>query len=128
MKYKHRYSLAVAAAKAGMTAKTARKYSRSTSLDDGTKQPRQYRTRKNPFAEHWAEIETLLRQAPELQAKTLLQHLINRYPDRYSECYLRTLQRRLKQFHAEQGKNKAGDIFAASKARSEQPIRLDGNG
>ena len=40
--------------------------------------------------EQWLEAEPLIR------AKTLLERLIQHNPERYGECHLRTLQRRLR--------------------------------
>ena len=50
----------VAAAKAGMDAKTARKYRRAGCLPSELRQPRTWRTRKDPFAEVWDELRGLL--------------------------------------------------------------------
>ncbi len=65
----------IAAAKAGMNVKTARKYLRIGKLPSELKRARKYRTRKDPFIDHWNEIETMLESAPELQATTLLPYL-----------------------------------------------------
>ena len=60
-----------AAAKAGMSERTARKYVRSGRMPSALKAPRMYRTRPDPFAEVWPEIESLLSQDGGLQAKAL---------------------------------------------------------
>lgn len=106
MKAIKRYALTTAAAKAGMSNKTARKYLKSQPLPPALKAPRDYRTRSDAFAMHWHEISKMLTQAPELEAKTLLYYLIERYPSHYQPTHLRTLQRRLQQFRAEQGADK----------------------
>ena len=106
MKYKNRYSLTTAAAKAGMSVKTARKYIMTREFPENIKKQRCHRTRKDPFEAHWAEIETLLKKSPELQAKTLIHYLQERYPNTYSDSHIRTLQRRIKVFRALQGKDK----------------------
>jgi len=106
MKYKNCYPLAIAAAKAGMSIKTARKYKTTGEWSERHKKPRHYRTRHDPFEAHWPEIENLLQQSPELQAKTLICYLQERYPDIYCDKHLRTLQRRLKIFRALQGMDK----------------------
>ena len=54
--------LAVAARRAGMDEKTARKYRQGRKLPSSLKQPRTYRTRKDPFAEVWPQVETLLQK------------------------------------------------------------------
>ena len=101
-----RYSLTTAAAKAGMSCKTARKYLKAQQLPEALKVPRYYRTRPDIFALHWHEISKMLIQAPELQAKTLLYYLMDHYPSQYQVTHLRTLQRRLQQFRAEHGTDK----------------------
>jgi transposase len=106
MKTKHKNNLIVAAAKAGMSAKTARKYISTGKLPKSGQSDRMHRTRKDPFEIHWKEIESLLEQSSELQAKTILYYLMERYPDVYTESHLRTMQRRLQQYRAEKGKEK----------------------
>ena len=55
-------SQATAAAKAGMSERTARKYVRSGGTSSEAKAPHTWRNRVDPFAEVWPEIEALLRQ------------------------------------------------------------------
>lgn len=57
--------------------------------------PRNYRTRKDPFALAWAEMESWLCVEPEITAKALFQRLREKYPDAYTAGQLRTLQRRV---------------------------------
>jgi hypothetical protein len=52
--------------------------------------------RAHPCAQH-LRGEEKLREAPELEAKTLFEALLERRPDRYQEGHLRTLQRHVKQ-------------------------------
>jgi hypothetical protein len=65
--------------------------------------PRTWRTREDPFEEDWPELARLLADAPGLQAKTLLDDLVERHPERYEEGHLRTLQRRVRQWRATEG-------------------------
>jgi transposase len=83
-----------AAAKAGMSERTARKYVRSGATPSAAKAPHTWRTRVDPFAEVWPEIEALLRQDAGLQAKTVWEELNRRHAGRFSAGQLRTLQRR----------------------------------
>ena len=62
-------SLGVAAAKAGMDEKTARKWRRVGQLPSETRPLRTYRTRSDPFARFWAEIEPLLQLDASLESK-----------------------------------------------------------
>jgi hypothetical protein len=106
MKVRHKYPLETAAAKAGMCSKTAKKYLKLGQLPSACKIDREHRTRIDPFANHWEEVAKMLDEAPELQAKTLLYYLIERYPDTYDEGHLRTLQRRVKNYRASHGKDR----------------------
>ncbi len=64
-------TLALAAAKAGMDEKTARKYLRSGQLPSQSQQVHTWKTRVDPFADHWPEIQELLQLNPGLEAKTI---------------------------------------------------------
>jgi transposase InsO family protein len=76
--------------------KTVAKYEKVGQLPSEGKQSREYRTRPDPFGEDWAEVEGMLANAPELEAKTLLEWLCEKYPGKYQAGQLRTLQRRVK--------------------------------
>ena len=92
--------LSTLAAKAGMDVKTARKYLKSGRLPSQMKVPRDWRTREDPFSEVWPEIETLIKEAPNLQALTIFQELQRRYPEKFQDGQLRTLQRRVRVWRA----------------------------
>jgi hypothetical protein len=96
-------TLAVAAAKAGMDEKTARKYRRAGRLPSQLQPPHHWRTRADPFARVWPEIEPLLERDPSLEAKTIFDHLCRQYPGDFQAGQLRTLQRRLKLWRATKG-------------------------
>src|SRR5450432_37473 len=95
--------LAVAAAKAGMDEKTARKWRRLGHLPSKPREPRQYRTRLDPFAGVWAEVEQLLQRDASVEAKTIFDYLCRKDPEQFQEVQLRTLQRRVKQWRAQKG-------------------------
>lgn len=96
-------TLEVAAAKAGMDAKTARKYLRDRRLPSEMKQKHEWRTRPDPFAAVWEEMRQRLEVEPGLQAKTLFEHLQQTEPGRFADGQLRTLQRKIKQWRATEG-------------------------
>lgn len=96
----------VAAAKAGMDPKTARKYLRDGQLPSESKPDRNWRTRPDPFAEVWGELRGLVDANPGLEAKTLFESLQREYPGRFSDGQLRTLQRRLKHWRGTEGPGK----------------------
>lgn len=84
-----------AAAKAGMSELKARKYVRSGRAPSQARVPHTWRTRPDPFAEVWPEVEALLRQDGGLQAKAIRTKLNERHGGRFSAGQLRTLQRRV---------------------------------
>lgn len=93
-----------AAARAGISERTARRIDAGESV--GGAKPRRWRTRRDPFAEVWAEIEAELARESDLQALTLLEWLQGRYPGAYPDHLLRTLQRRVKAWRAQHGPDK----------------------
>src|SRR5690242_13917411 len=95
--------IGIAAMKAGMDRKTARKHRDVGCVPSAEPKPRTWRTRADPFEEDWPEIEARLVDAPELEAKTLLDDLMARKPGRYTERQLRTLQRRVRDWLATKG-------------------------
>ncbi len=96
-------TLAIAAAKAGMCEKTARKYSKSGKLPSEVAPTRYWRNRPDPFVEDWDEVREFLRESPGFQAKTLFEYLQRQNPGRYQDGQLRTLQRRVKIWRATEG-------------------------
>jgi hypothetical protein len=93
----------LAASKAGMDVKTARKYLKSRRLPSELKSARHWRTRRDEFSEVWQEISEQLRSNPALEAKTLFEALQRQYPERFADGQLRTLQRRIKTWRATEG-------------------------
>ncbi len=95
--------IGLASLRAGMDRKTGSKYIHQGKLPSELKQPRNWRTRPDPFARHWPEIEERLSIAPELEARTIFDHLVEKYPDHYQPGQLRTLQRRVNEWRAQAG-------------------------
>jgi transposase len=94
-----------------MDEKTARKYLNLGQLPGELAKPHTWRTRPNPFADVWSEVSALLEVNPGLQAKTLFQELQRRYPGRFADGQLRTLQRHIRRWRAEVGPPK--EVFFA---------------
>jgi len=92
-----------AAARAGMSVRTVRTYERLGRLPSQRRQPRQYPTRPNPFADEWPWICCELERDPALQATTLFVLLQERHPERYPAAQLRTLQRHIATWRAQHG-------------------------
>lgn len=104
--FAHGATLNEAADAAGMSLPTARKYWRGGGMPSEMKEPRKWRTRDNPFEDVWAEIEALIRDEPRLKAKTIFEELQTKYPGRFQDGQLRTLQRHLRQWRASDGPNR----------------------
>ena len=98
--------LPAAAAKAGMSERTARKYRRAGKLPSQLRVAHTWRTRTDPFEAVWAEIEVLLEQGAGLQAKTVFEEVRRRYPGRFRAGQLRTLQRRCRDWRALRGEDR----------------------
>jgi hypothetical protein len=113
----------LAAMKAGMDRKTARKYVAAGKLPSEMTALRDWRTREDPFAEHWPEVEALVRETPALEAKTLFELLTTKYPERYEPGQLRTLQRRVRLWRATQGPEKA--VMFAQQHRPGEAAQTD---
>ncbi len=96
-------SQALAAARAGMSERTARKYERAGALPSQMKRPRTHRTRPDPFAADWPWIVAQLERDAALQAKTLFALLQEQRPGRYTAGQLRTLQRHVAGWRALHG-------------------------
>lgn len=96
-------SQVTAAAKAGMSERTARKYAHSGRAPSQARVSHTWRTRPDPFVDVWPEVEALLRQDGALQAKTIWRELNERHAGRFSAGQLRTLQRRVLAWRATSG-------------------------
>ena len=98
--------IGVAALRAGVDRKTARKYRDVGKFPSELKQPRSWRTRPDPFARDWPQLESMLGDAPELESKALFEWLCEQHPGRYEPGQLRTLQRRIRRWRAQSGPEK----------------------
>jgi len=94
---------AIAAAKAGMTEKTARKWARLGKLPSEIQSPRTWRTREDPFKDVWERIRPMVELNPGLEAKTVFEFLQREQPGVFANGQLRSLQRRLKRWRALEG-------------------------
>src|SRR5947209_16210641 len=92
-----------AAARAGMSLRTLRRYERRGKLPSQLQPPRTYRTRPNPFTDDWPWIVSQLERDPALQATTLFALLGERRPGHYQAGQLRGLQRQIAVWRAQYG-------------------------
>ena len=112
----------LAAMKAGMDRKTARKYIGEGKLPSQLKKPRDWCTRTDPFAEDWPGVTEMLEQAPELEAKALFEYLMAK-TQRYVPGQLRTFQRRVRTWRAQWGPDK--EVFFPQVHRPGEAIQTD---
>ncbi len=103
MNHRKKTTQELAAARAGLSTRSARRIDKAVVLPSQT--PRRYwRSRADPFVEVWdTEIVPLLKSAPKLMAVTLLRKLQEDHPDCFGHGMLRTLQRHVRQWRALEG-------------------------
>ena len=65
--------------------------------------PHTWRTREDPLEGLWPKALGMLRDAPELEAKALFEHLLVGSPGTVSEKHLRTFQRRVRRWRLAEG-------------------------
>ncbi|MFQ5745044.1 MAG: IS21 family transposase [Acidobacteriota bacterium] len=116
-------AMALAAMRAGMDRKTARKYVRAGKLPSELRRAHTWRTREDPFADDWPKLEAMLGEAPELEAKTLFDHLVGLKPDAYEAGQLRTLQRRIREWRAQRGPER--EVFFPQAHRPGEAMQTD---
>ena len=86
--------------------KTARKYLRAGKVPSQMRVEHAWRTRPDPFEQHWGLCEEILGDAPELEGKFLFEWLCEQHPGDYQEGQLRTFQRRIREWRALRGPEK----------------------
>ena len=120
-------SVAVISRRLKMSEKTVRKYRDADQLPSQLERPsRTYRTREDPLAEYWSEIEGLLQQDSRLKPYAILDWLKQKHnpsegPPRVTDSIRRTLERRVGRWKLEHGVEQevkfpqvhhAGDVLA----------------
>lgn len=116
--------IGMAAMKAGMDRKTARKYRDAGKLPSQMAAPHNWRTRPDPFADIWDEVVELLTRSPRLNAKTIFEQLRKQYPGQVEGGSLRTLQRRISKYRAMHGPER-DDVVLAQKHRPGEALQTD---
>jgi len=116
-------TLGLAASKAGMDEKTARKYRDLGMLPSEISVEHAWRTREDPFEDVWEAVREKLVVNPGLQAKTLFDDLQRQYSGRFSDGQLRTLQRRVKSWRALEGPGK--EVFFEQRHRPGELCQSD---
>ena len=97
--YQKTGNLSMSAMKSGMHRHTGKKYLKSGKLPRELKsKTRKGRTRKDPFEPVHDELIKELKLHPKIDGKTLLEIIMEKYPEKYNMSHLRTMQRRLREF------------------------------
>jgi len=99
-------SIMMSAQKSGMARNMARKYLRQDDVLKQEKAPHSWRTREDPLERIWPEAVAMLREAPELEAKALFEHLSQCHPGMLNPEMLRTFQRRVRSWRLAEGPEK----------------------
>ena len=101
--HRNKLSQVAAAAKAGLSERSARRIEGAQALPSQRAQ-RSWRTREDPLSAVWdSEVVPLLQADARLNAVTLLEELQRRYPGQWDAGVLRTLQRRIGLWRAQFG-------------------------
>ena len=81
---------------------------------------RYWRTRKDPFANVWADILLWLQEAPDSTGKLLLGRLMDKYPGQFTPKGLRTLQRRIGEWRGTTARRLV--LGTAEESQNVQPV------
>jgi transposase len=95
-----------AAARAEIDRKTARKYLKAGTLPSQMRQAHTWRTREDRLAGFMPEILGILDNDFSVEAKTIFDHLSERYEGQLKSSDLRTMQRRIKVWRSTEGPSK----------------------
>ena len=121
--YNQRANMSQSAMKACVSRHTARKYLSAGQGPEELKKEHSWRTRPDPFAQVWAEVEAMLGRAPELEAGTLFEVLEGKYPQRFTAGQVRTLQRRVRQWKLEHGAER--EVYFAQERSPGRSLQVD---
>lgn len=113
LRYASVHTQEVAAAKAGMSLRTAKRYLKSGGKRKRKKpEERSWRTRKDPFFDVWSEIRAMLERDQGLEAQTLMEWLLATYPGKFQSGQVRTLRRRIHDWRVLEGPERKEVMFA----------------
>jgi transposase len=101
--YRRNGNMEQSAIRADVDRKTARKYIRSGKKPAAQRVKHDWPTRADPLGGIWPAAAKRLEAAPELEAKALLEYLVERSPAAAQESQLRTFQRRVQHWRLTHG-------------------------
>lgn len=121
--YQKHGGIGTSARKADVHPQTARKYIEAGRTPEQLQGRHHWRTRADPLEVIWPQAERMLRDAPELEAKALFEHLLMGSEDGLRESHLRTFQRRVKQWRLRQGPDR--EVFFPQAPVAGRLMQLD---
>jgi len=121
--YKKTKNLTDSAMKADVDRHTARKYIEAGKGPAELQAKHTWRTRSDPLDQIWEEVAAMLRDAPELEAKTLFEYFLERPDSGLQEGHLRTFFRRVRHWRATEGPER--EVFFAQEQQPGQLMQLD---
>lgn len=113
----------MSAIKAGMSRTTARNYLRQEDVMEQRQVPHTWRTREDPLEAVWPQALEMSRQAPELEAKALFEHLAQCHPGGIKDGLLRTFQRRVRSWRLAEGPEK--EVFFTQDHKPGEVLAVD---
>ena len=116
-------NVTVSAMKADLHPQTARKYIRAGKAPQEQQAPHSWRTRPDPLEKVWPEALAMLREAPELSARTVFDHFLARPTSGLEAHHLRTFFRRVRHWRATEGPSR--EVFFAQRRDPGQLLELD---
>jgi hypothetical protein len=122
-KYEETGKITDSAMKADVDRHTARKYIEAGKCPAELQAKHTWRTRPDPLDQVWEEVTRMLRDAPELEAKTLFEYFLARPDSGLDESHLRTFFRRVRHWRATQGPER--EVFFAQDRNPGQLLQLD---
>lgn len=121
--YKKTGKVVDCAMKADVDVQTAQKYIAAQKPPGELQAQHTWRTRPDPLARIWDEVEAMLREAPELEAKTLFEYFLAQPGNGLTESHLRTFYRRVRQWRATAGPER--EVFFAQERVPGELLQLD---
>jgi hypothetical protein len=121
--YEKTGKIIVSALKADVHPQTARKYIEAAIPPAQLQKPHTWRTRPDPLEKVWPEVAAMLRDAPELEAKTLFEHFLAGSGSGLEETHLRTFFRRVRHWRATEGPER--EVFFAQDRKPGELLQLD---
>lgn len=121
--YQKHGKIQTSAMKADVHPQTARKYIQASQPPEQLQVKHTWRTRPDPLEAIWPKAEQMLKEAPELEAKALFEHLLPGQEGNLQESHLRTFQRRVKQWRLLHGPDR--EVFFPQVHTPGRLVQLD---